>query len=159
MQSYHSHYILRRALIENPGTGRTEVDRQSLVCSFYMDDYLRSQPSREKARAARLEATALLSQGGFRLAKWRSSTPELLEDVEVEEQDGSQKSLTPHKGEPKKALGCVWSPSSDTLSVRVKSVEVEATKRGVLQRVAMLFDPLGTITPVALLVKCLIQTL
>ena len=34
-----------------------------------------------------------------------------------------------------------------------------STKRGVLQRTAMLFDPLGIITPFVLIAKCLIQTL
>ena len=154
-----ANYILRRALTENPGTGTMEVDRESLVSSFYMDDYLRSESSVEAARATRLEVATLLSQGGFKLTKWRCNAPELLEDIAEEERDGSQKSLALSDGEARKALGCVWSPSSDMLSVRVKEVEASPTKRGVLQRAAMLFDPLGFITPFVLLVKCLIQTL
>ncbi|XP_043199019.1 uncharacterized protein LOC122368823, partial [Amphibalanus amphitrite] len=154
-----ANHILRRALTENPGTGGTEVDRESLVASFYMDDYLRSEPSVEAARAARREVTTLLRQGGFRLTKWRSNLPGLLEDIEEDDRDVSQKTLTLVKGTPQKALGCVWSPSADTLSVRVKEVDVASTKRGVLQRTAMLFDPLGIITPFVLIAKCLIQTL
>ena len=154
-----ANHILRRALTENPGTGDAEVDRESLVASFYMDDYLRSEGTVEAAGAARQEVTTLLRQGGFHLTKWRSNSPQLLEDVEEEDRDVSQKNLTLAKGQPQKALGCVWSPISDTLGVRVNDVEVASTKRGVLQRTAMLFDPLGIITPFVLIAKCLTQTL
>ena len=51
-----------------------------IVLSFYVDDYLSSFPSVEKAREMRQKITAALDEGGFCLTKWDSSHPEVLVD-------------------------------------------------------------------------------
>ena len=50
-----------------------------LLC-FYVDDFLSSFPSVEKAREMRIKLTAALKEGGFDLTKWASSHPEVLID-------------------------------------------------------------------------------
>ena len=51
-----------------------------ILLSFYVDDFLNSFPSVEKAREMRLKLTAALLEGGFDLTKWASSHPEVLID-------------------------------------------------------------------------------
>ena len=75
-----ANYILRRALSEETVAGDTEVE-SPLFSSFYVDDFLCSEKSPEEALAIMSKVTSLLSQGGFRLTKWRSSHPELLQLV------------------------------------------------------------------------------
>ena len=60
-----------------------------------------------------------------------------------------------------RALGWVWKPTSDMLAVKAStpSEDVPATKRGVLKRVAMVFDPMGLVTPYVLRAKHLLQQL
>ena len=154
-----ANYIMRRTLSENPATKLSESEQKTLCSNFYMDDFLRSEPTVEAAQTTREEVTHLLKRGGFHLTKWRSSHPEVLDEVAEVDKDPSQKTLTPNKDLPQKALGCAWSPSCDTLSIHVKDVDVASTKRGVLKKIAMIFDPLGLISPFVLRIKVLVQKL
>lgn len=58
-----------------------------------------------------------------------------------------------------RALGCVWIPKEDLIGVKGREAEVATTKRGTLQRVAMVFDPVGIIGPFTLRAKFFIQKL
>ena len=58
-----------------------------------------------------------------------------------------------------RALGIRWNIEDDVFQFRVINVDKPETKRGILSTVASLFDPLGFITPVSLLVKSLLQKL
>lgn len=51
-----------------------------IVLQFYVDDYISSFDSPEKAREMRLKITAALAEGGFTLTKWSSTHPEVLID-------------------------------------------------------------------------------
>ena len=51
-----------------------------ILLSFYVDDFLSSFPSVEKAREMRIKLTQALLEGGFELTKWASSHPEVLID-------------------------------------------------------------------------------
>ena len=51
-----------------------------ILLAFYVDDFLSSFPSVEKAREMRQKLTAALAEGGFDLTKWASSHPEALLD-------------------------------------------------------------------------------
>ena len=153
-----ANYVLRRALSDE-ATVQQAVDDSSLSASFYVDDFLRSEKTSEAALAVMNRVTSLLSQGGFKLTKWRSSHPELLQHVLEDDRDETQKTLTSCEGGSKKALGCVWSPSEDKLSIQVKTSAVPSTKRGVVRMAATVFDPLGLIAPFLLRAKILIQRL
>ena len=61
-----------------------------------------------------------------------------------------------------KVLGLLWDPLQDQLTYQMKSLtsiisEGKNTKRSVLKGVARIFDPLGLISPVIIVVKCLFQ--
>ena len=60
-----------------------------IILSFYVDDYLSSFPSVEKAREMRQKITAALAEGGFCLTKWDSSHPEVLMDEDQTPQESA----------------------------------------------------------------------
>ena len=149
----------RQTLAEEGKGDQSEEGNPALVSSFYMDDFLRAEKSPEAAAVTMEEVKSLLQRGGFRLTKWRSNLPELLENLPEEDRDSSQKKLTSHEGGARKALGCLWSPTDDTMSIQVRSESVPATKRGIVKMAATIFDPLGFVSPFLLQAKIIIQKL
>ncbi|XP_043242111.1 uncharacterized protein LOC122391871 [Amphibalanus amphitrite] len=154
-----ANYIVRRTLTDSNGAEKLEEGKPSLISSFYVDDFLRSEETADAALSTMEQVKSLMRQGGFRLNKWRSNCPELLEHLPESDRDASQKKLTACEGGARKALGCLWSPTEDTLSIQVRTADVPATKRGVVRMAAMIFDPLGIITPFLLQAKIIIQKL
>ena len=154
-----ANYVLRLTLAEDSEAGELEEERPSLVSSFYVDDFLRSEKTVEAALATVEQVTSLMTRGGFRLTKWRSSQPELLKHIPEDDRDASHKRLVSCEGGTRKALGCLWSPAEDTLSIEARASDITPTKRGVVRMAARIFDPLGFISPFVLQVKILIQRL
>ena len=154
-----ANYIVRRTLAASEEAQKLKEGKPTLASSFYVDDFLRSEETADAALSTMEEVKLLMSQGGFKLAKWRSNCPELLEHVAESDRDASQKKLTSCDGGARKALGCLWTPTEDTLSIQVRTADVSATKRGVVRMTAMIFDPLGIITPFLLQAKIIIQKL
>lgn len=52
-------------------------------------------------------------------------------------------------------MGLVWNKREDTIGIRFPSEEVDATRRGILKKVARVYDPLGIVSPVTLCGKVL----
>ena len=52
-------------------------------------------------------------------------------------------------------LGLKWDKEADTIEVTIPSDEVAPTKRGILGKVARIYDPLGLIAPTVLQGKLL----
>ena len=143
---------------DEPGS---QTAARAVTRNFYMDDFLKSEKTTEDAKMTQSEVTRLLEQGGFKLTKWQSNSPEVLEQVEEENRRPSVIDLATLGQGPERALGCVWKPETDMLAVKVTPppTEVVATKRGILKRVAMVFDPMGFVSPYLLRAKHLLQQL
>ena len=61
-----------------------------------------------------------------------------------------------------KVLGIIWNTNTDEFSISTKkleNIEQAKTKREVLANLALIFDPLGMITPVTLKMKLFLQEL
>ena len=61
-----------------------------------------------------------------------------------------------------KVLGIIWNTNTDEFSISTKkleNIEQAKTKRQVLANLALIFDPLGMITPVTLKMKLFLQEL
>ena len=127
--------------------------REAALTSFYMDDFVHATRTEEEAAEMHTEVTELLRRGGFRLTKWMSSSRKVLEGIEASERAQDTTGTAPS------VLGCAWNTVSDTLGVRAVDSRVPSTKRGVVQGVARLFDPLGLVAPFSLQAKILIQRL
>ena len=89
---------------------------------FYVDDFLCSFPTVEKAREMRVKLTACLKEGGFDLTKWASSHPEVLIDdssptspspPSLPSQTTPDRERSPENATVEEAEGEVESPPSD----------------------------------------------
>ena len=137
-------YVLGRTADDHQTDSPTSVRAAAAVrSSFYMDDFLHSEKTVDEAKDTQENVTKIVSGGGFVLTKWVSSHPETLDDSPAPNANPSTVDLSRHQQGCERALGCVWSPQADTIGVKHRDKEVPETKRGVLRRVSMIFDPPG----------------
>lgn len=128
---------------------------QIIRSNMYMDDVLGGFHSVNEMFRAYDELKAVFSSAQFNLRKWCSNEPTFLN--QISEADREAKALVSYV----KALGISWSSKHDVFPYEI-SVPIEArptTKRQITSEIAMLFDPLGWITPVMLRAKNIIQNL
>ena len=94
----------------------------------------------------------------FRLHKWHSNVPELdMEESSTESATDMEPSYVEQQlntaAQSKKAsiLGLPWDCEDDTLSVMFpEKINEEPTKRGILGKLAKIYDPLGVVSPFTL---------
>ena len=88
-----------------------------------MDDYLEFSPTAEKAIQKAKDLTKLLSIGGFKLTKFMSNYPNILQHIEPnpdsQTNDGNPLLTTE---ESSHVLGLKWNHASDTLVVSFQEV-------------------------------------
>ncbi|XP_055589397.1 uncharacterized protein LOC129741675 [Uranotaenia lowii] len=127
----------------------------------YMDDLITGINSTTEAKKIRLELDELALSGGFKLRKWASNLPEVLEGVIAENlaiplDDG----IDFERDRTVKTLGLVWEPKSDELRFNFEISPIipeELTKRKILSNIAKIFDPLGLLGPVVTSAKIFMQ--
>ena len=130
--------------------------------SFYVDDLLAGAENPEEAVKLFTDLRAVLSEAGFDLRKWRSSSSDVLQEIPTELQEVLQvKDLTDcHSTNYPKALGLEWNSSSDMMAPAIPTLtHYNTTKRGVVSDVSKNFDILGWISPAVLQMKLLYQHL
>lgn len=152
---------LHQCAIDNCGVisdgNRAAVARTSILRDFYVDDYLTSAPSTERAVELATDVDRILQQGHFPLRKWQSNdahalaritdTPAPLDDIELKSPETT-------------VLGLHWDPVRDELFYKLKlDNSLSATKRQVLSDTARLYDPTGMLGPVIVKAKIFIQSL
>jgi hypothetical protein len=120
--------------------------------SLYVDDLLSGGQTTEQAQHTKEMASEILRDATFQLHKWNSNVPELEDKTTAQpedEQTYAKQQLNVSQQESK-ILGLRWNKQQDILSVVVPKEEVQPTKRGVLGKLARIYDPLGLIAPVTL---------
>ena len=130
--------------------------------SFYVDDFFGGADTVQEAELLRKQIPEILSQGGFCIKKWRSSSTDLLQSVPLplRESIPDQKLLDSHSACYPKALGLVWDSRRDEMATHVEvSQGCSSTKRGVVSDIARTFDVLGWLAPVILEMKILYRSL
>ena len=129
--------------------------------SFYVDDLLAGADSPEEAIELHKELRSMLAKGGFDLRKWRSSSQEVLAEIEPQllEKVPTKDLVDKHSSAYPKALGVVWNSSQDTISTSVNLPTYSSTKRGIISDVAKTFDILGWLAPTILQMKVMYQQL
>ena len=125
---------------------------------MYVDDVLDSCETIEDAKRLRHQLSEQLVRAGFKLRKWASSNPAVIEDVPAEDR---LKSMEIQEENPAnvKTLGVLWEAKRDvfTFHVKVPDVSKKPTKRNVLSAIATLFDPLQFLSPFTVRAKILMQ--
>ena len=106
----------------------------------------------EKAWKIKATSTEIFGKASFKLHKWNSNVREL-EAFGAHDNEGvvtyAKEQLGVKPGECG-LLGLRWNKDSDTIAVTFPQEIVAATKRGVLGKMAKVYDPLGLVSPLTL---------
>ena len=94
--------------------------------------------------------TNIVGEAQFVLHKWNSNAPELEDGNNSDEIQTYAKSQLGVKRNETKILGLKWDKTADTLDVTFPKLEVDPTKRGILQKLASCYNPLGLVSPILL---------
>ena len=130
--------------------------------SFYVDDFLGGADSPEAALSLYNDLRTVLSQAGFQLKKWRSSSADVLASIpeDLQEPLPQQELVDLHAASYPRALGIAWDSREDTMATHVSlPPNYVSTKRGVITDIAKTFDVLGWLAPAILPMKLLYRQL
>ncbi|XP_074031549.1 uncharacterized protein [Leptinotarsa decemlineata] len=146
-------------LVKDEG-GTFPLASLALSSTCYIDDFVMSIPTFEKAHQLKTEIITLLRRGGFELRKWSSNDLSLLSDLPPSYLSNEPHTFSEDIDSCLKILGLRWNPSADCFSFIVSAIPNRpCTKRTILSELARIYDPLGFISPVTFFCKHLIQQL
>ena len=124
---------------------------------FYMDDLITGGCDVPSVVELKSNITKILNKGGFKLRKFASNEREIFTDS-----DSSDKHVLRDKTE-NRTLGVIWDSTKDVFEFYAIDsfgmLNNNITKRDVLSIIAKIFDPLGLIQPVIILLKIFLQQL
>ena len=129
------------------------------IRSFYVDDLLKSVESDAVAINLVKQLVEMLKRRGFRLCKFASNHPAVLETLPEEDVSTSTTLTIDTEENLQRALGILWDAKKDDFTFNPQFKEEKATKRGILKTTSSVFDPLGFLIPFLLLAKLLLQEL
>ena len=144
------------ASYENQARELTEEMRRSL----YVDDLISGSYNSNEVRQLKVKATQIFREAGFELHTWHSNNKQL-ESEDADETDSEQSYAKQQLGvRPEETkLGLPWNKTNDTIAVSFPAKIGDVTKRGVLQTLASIHDPLGILSPITLQGKLLFREL
>lgn len=132
-----------------------------LKTDVYMDDILTGTSQEDDAVQLRMRLTELFARGGFPLHKWASNSKMVLNEI-PEANKISNSSVSIKLDETIKALGVTWNPNGDEFELKIlvdSQCKPPYTKRAVLSLIAKVFDPLGWLAPIVIVLKVFMQKL
>ncbi|XP_067206332.1 uncharacterized protein [Linepithema humile] len=135
------------------------IGSRIVLRDFYVDDLLTGASTLQEATEIKKQTIELLKGGGFELTKW-SSNHSSLKDIGVPHK--KEFNLTLDYNNETRALGIVWNCDSDVfkfISIGHQIPLENPTKRSILSRIALVFDPLGLLGPSVIIAKLLMQEL
>ena len=146
-----SPFLLGAVIEQHLGTweDRMPAEVSELRKSMYVDDLVSGGKTVEEARKLKTNATDIFSDATFTLHKWHSNEP-VLEDTPTNpaaEVTYAKQQLGATKGGECSLLRLPWDKSADTISVVIPSESANPNKRGTLQKLARIYDPMGLISP------------
>ena len=137
---YLAQYIVQQHAEDNKDA--CSLAAAIILLQMYMDDVMRSLETEDEAVEAHDQLIELFGKAAFKIRRWCSNRPKVLEDIPVE--DCVEESELPCM----KALGVQWNAEVDVFIFLLKlSQDIEYTKRGFLKKLATLFDPLQMLAP------------
>ena len=130
--------------------------------NLYMDDETGGAQNLEDAIEFYLFVRILMKEGGFELRKWQSNSSELLKAIEDNERSlGGETPLVTKT--LIKVFGILWDKQNDCLMFDIKCIITDAlgneivTKRLVLKITSSIYDPLGILAPLVIILKLIFQ--
>ena len=125
--------------------------------SLYVDDLVSGGPTMQAAQGVKAGAINVFGQASFKLHKWHSNVPELESPSELP--TGDTTFAKEQLGTPQGGDGCIlglpWNKYVDTIEIKFPADRAQVTKRGILGKIARVYDPLGVVSPMTLTGKLL----
>ena len=150
-------YSLRCTASENADYFSQETVK-TVERNFYVDDLLKSVPDVKVGIELSSELTDILCHGGFKLTKWISNKPEVMDTIPESERAGKCGKVDFESDKQyERALGLQWYVENDTFVFDVDLPDQCHTRRGILSVASSLYDPLGLVAPVTLIPKLILQ--
>lgn len=140
-------------------TNSFPIGSKIVLRDFYVDDLITGASTLQEALKIKKQTSELLSKGGFELTKWSSNHPSL---QNAEGPHNKELYLSSEYDRETRALGLVWSCQSDVFkftSIGHHFPLERPTKRSILARIALIFDPLGLLGPSIIIAKIIMQEL
>ena len=152
-------FALRRCAEEGMSSYPEAAD--VLLRNTYVDDALCTVDSVEGAISLARDLKELCATGGFDMTKFTGNSSQFLKRVPVEDRGKNVKQLDLDKDRlcAESALGMRWSVEEDSFQLLFRDERKPLTRRGVLSTVSSVFDPLGTVSPVIVSGRVLVQKL
>ena len=125
--------------------------------SLYVDDLIGGAVSTPKALGLKTTAKEIFGDAGFQLHKWHSNAKaiEAENTTKIEEDQTYAKQQLGVKTGETKIFGLPWDKNRDSIQITVRNEAAENTKRGILGKLAKIYDPLGLVSPLTLTGKTL----
>lgn len=130
--------------------------------SFHVDDGLPSVETKQEAISLHHQLQDLFNRGGFKLHKWDSNSPEVLNSISPEIRSTKNTSALGSSDSFVKTLGMEYNSNQDHFRFSSTELSIEEsliTKREVLSDSAKIFDPLGLTSCVTVVAKIIFQRL
>ncbi|XP_076545269.1 uncharacterized protein LOC117609699 [Osmia lignaria lignaria] len=141
-------FLATRALMQlvHDEGHRFPLVTSSLTHGRYVNDIFGGADSISELVEVAHQLIALCNAGGFPLAKWHATHPDLLRAVSSSTQSSTPISFDDYAT---KLLGIQWMPQTDTFgfSSTLTDQPSKCSKRLVLSEVARIFDPLSFVSP------------
>ena len=153
-------FAMRRTAEDNQGQCASDAARV-VQRNFYVDDCLVSVQDEDEAVKLAAELRMLLRKGGFRLAKWLSNNPRVLQTIPLEDRAKQVAGLDLNREAlpVERALGMRWDIEQDCFTYKINPKDKPSTRRGLLSIVSSVYDPLGYASPCVLQAKLILQEL
>ena len=128
-----------------------------ILLKMYMDDVLDSEETEDEAIKVREELTTLLAPAGFQIRRWCSNKANVLRGIPEEDLANGLK-IEESELPSIKTLGVGWNAARDMFLFTINGIEsFSYTKRGLLSRIATLFDPVQFLAPYVIRAKMALQ--
>ena len=150
-----ANYALQRTARDN--VNQYPEATKAVLVNFYMDDYLDSVESPERALKRSKELVHLLHLGGLKLTKFVSNVPNLTDRIDGSTQSTEPKVIASSKEDSSHVLGLKWDHNNDFLVVSrgtSSTVTKSLTQRLVLSLVSKVFDPIALVAPFTVGADC-----
>ena len=136
-----ANFALRKTADE--ATGHSVSSRSTLKTNFYVDDCMKASDCEFDLAKNAKDVQEICALGGFRLTKFVSNAPQVLNRIPTEDKAPTQENVGLDNDPNTKTPGLIWDLKHDLLKIRKKHMEDKpATMRGVLSSIASTYDPL-----------------
>ena len=141
-------YALQQAARDNAENYPDILD--TVTIDFYMDDFVKTVVSTEKALQLHQRLRHVLGSHSFNLIMWCSNSPTFCNELDEKDEIFT-------KNNRQKVLGVSWFPLTDMFAAHINKHNTDIlqkwTQRKLLGLISRLFDPLGITAPVTIVMK------